>query len=605
MASFVTGMDKHTMKGTGENAHTEYKISNELDEKICQFFFQLVRTKDHSALEKLHTDIITSIRNDSERLIMMYKLVHQTRDIISGKGEQQLGFMQLYNFYVNGYEQLAMNGVKHFVIREDGQHPYGSWKDIKYWCNYVKEHSNDPDHPLINVAIELAIKQLLKDNETYEQLQMNSGISGGETKSEPGEITLVGKWLSREKSKKFGWTFKKMAELAFPEFVKTAKTPDSKRRAVIKSRINLNKMLVKLTGHIDVTQVKQCGQRWSEIDFNRVTSATMRKQTLAFTYKDKKGKVRGEEEDRMQCSSNFTEHIAKAKSGSKEHKVHGRRVNVYELVKDAVTTVESNTEKIDTINLQWEDNRKNNGGLGKIIPCSDTSYSMSVDENIPLYNSIGLGIRVSELTHPAFKDRVLSFAANPVWHNLSTYDTFVEKAKHVLSMSTGLNTNFYKAMKMILDVLVENNVPPEEAEGMVLAIFSDMQIDTAIYIDQGKDTPQELKSAGVNYMDTMYDCIVKLYAEAGMRSSFGRPYSPPHILFWNLRKTDGFPVLSTQKNTSMLSGYSSALLNILCEKGIDELKEFTPRRMIKDMLDNERYSILEEDIKEYIVLKGH
>ena len=72
--------------------------------------------------------------------------------------------------------------------------------------------------------------------------------------------------MSREKSKKFGWTFKKMAEMAFPEFVKTAKTLDSKKRAVIKSRINLNKLLVKLTEHIDVTQVKQCGQRWSEID---------------------------------------------------------------------------------------------------------------------------------------------------------------------------------------------------------------------------------------------------------------------------------------------------------------------------------------------------
>ena len=97
MTSFVSGMDKHTMKQTGENAHTEYSISNELDEKICQFFFQLVRTEDHSALQKLHTDIITSIRSDPERLMMMYKLAHQTRDIISGKGEQQLGFMQLYN----------------------------------------------------------------------------------------------------------------------------------------------------------------------------------------------------------------------------------------------------------------------------------------------------------------------------------------------------------------------------------------------------------------------------------------------------------------------------------------------------------------------------
>ena len=595
MTSFVTGMDQHTAKGTGENAHTEYKSSNDLDEKICQFFFQLVRTEDHSALEKLHTDIISSIKNDPERLTMMYKLLHQTRDIINGKGEQQLGFMQLYNFYINGYEQLAMNGVRHFVIREDETHPYGSWKDIKYLCNYVKERCQSENHPLIDHAINIAGEQLFKDNATINR----------ETKCEPCKITLVAKWVSREKSKKFGWVFKKMAKMAFPHYIETAKTVESKRKATIKARIELNKILVKLSKHLDVTQVKQCGKNWSELDFNKITSATMRKQTLAFTYKDKKGEVRGENTDRLQCSQNFSEHISKAKGGSKEHKVHGRRVNVYELVKDALTTDDNNTEKIDTINLQWDDNRKNNGGLGKIIACSDTSYSMTVDENIPLYNSIGLGIRVSELTHPAFKDRVLSFAANPVWHNLSGCETFVEKVKKVNSMSTGLNTDFYKAMKMILDVLIENEVPPEEAEGMVLAIFSDMQIDAAVYINNSGDAPSELRAAGINYMDTMYDCIVKLYAEAGMRSSFKRPYSPPHILFWNLRNTDGFPVLSTQKNTSMLSGYSSALLNILCEKGIDQLKEFTPRGMIQDMLNNERYSILDEDIKEYFVLQRH
>ena len=142
-----------------------------------------------------------------------------------------------------------------------------------------------------------------------------------------------------------------MATKVFPDFIKTAKNADSKKRAVIKSRIKLNEMLVKLTKYLDVIQVKQCGGRWNEIDFNRVTSATMRKQTLAFTYKDKKGNVRGTDEDRLECSSNFTEHISKAKNGSTEHKVHGRRVNVYELVKDAITTDAFSTEKIDTINL--------------------------------------------------------------------------------------------------------------------------------------------------------------------------------------------------------------------------------------------------------------
>ena len=114
---------------------------------------------------------------------------------------------------------------------------------------------------------------------------------------------------------------------------------------------------------------------------------------------------------------------------------------------------------------------KNNGGLGKIIPCSDTSWSMTADENIPLYNSIGLGIRVSELTHPAFRDRLLSFDANPVWHDLSKFETFVEKVRKVQSMSTGLNTNFYKALKMILDVLLKMKFLPRKQREWFLLYF--------------------------------------------------------------------------------------------------------------------------------------
>ena len=150
---------------------------------------------------------------------------------------------------------------------------------------------------------------------------------------------------------------------------------------------------------------------------------------------------------------------------------------------------------------------------------------------------------------------------------------------------------------MILDVLVENDVPPVECENMVLAILSDMQIDVAIYENPTIDKSKI--QAHVGYMDTMYDCIRKMYKEAGLRSKYKQAYTPPHILFWNLRKTTGFPVLSTQRNVSMLSGYNSALLNVLCEKGVDGLKEFTPRKMLKDILNNERYKNLEEDIEDY------
>jgi hypothetical protein len=100
-------------------------------------------------------------------------------------------------------------------------------------------------------------------------------------------------------------------------------------------------------------------------------------------------------------------------------------------------------------------------------------------------------------------------------------------------------------------------------------------------------------------LDTLYENISNKFHKAGMRSKFGVAYPVPHILFWNLRKTNGFPVLSTQKNVTMMSGYSSALLNVLSDKGMEGLKEFTPAKMLMDLLDNDRYSILDEDLYEY------
>ena len=257
---------------------------------------------------------------------------------------------------------------------------------------------------------------------------------------------------------------------------------------------------------------------------------------------------------------------------------------------------------------------KNNKGLGNIIPCSDTSWSMTTDNSIPLYNSIGLGIRVSEMTHPAFKDRVLTFDRTPVWHNLSDCETFIDKVGVLKNMSTGLNTDFYKAMKMILDVIIENDIPPGDVENIILAVFSDMQIDSAIfksndYINAVEEmgSTEWRKSAvpgrymeNVNYMDTLFSCIKKMYASAGLQSKYKKPYSPPHMLFWNLRNTEGFPVLSTEKNVSMISGYNSAMLNVFCEKGMDALKEFTPRTLLAEILNNDRYNILTDDVNEFL-----
>ena len=145
-----------------------------------------------------------------------------------------------------------------------------------------------------------------------------------------------------------------------------------------------------------------------------------------------------------------------------------------------------------------------------IIPMADTSGSMSADNCIPLYNSIGLSIRVSEKCHPIFQNRILTFDSNPEWIVLGHNDTFVDKVHKVKDAYWGMNTNFYAALNKILDGILQSDISPEEVSNMVLAVFSDMQIDASL---------QEGET-----INGLYDNIKKRYADAGLNSRYHTPF---------------------------------------------------------------------------------
>ena len=580
MASLIKGLDNHTPKQVGENGHVEHGWSHNIDEKIVQFFFQLVRSNNHSDLECQHRAILLEIkgkeREFKNQFITMYKLIGQTRDIVSGKGEQQLAFMQIYGFYESGYADLAASAFFRFLVLGDEEHPYGSYKDVKYLCKYLKEKTGREDHPLIEFVTNLLLNALENDYSQYEEWKKD------ETQKKP-ILSLAGKWCPREKSRE-GWVHAILAKKKFTQYLITAKSKDAYSRAVIKCKIHFTKIIVTLNKYLETTQCKQASGDWSNIKFNSVTSCTMRKQSRAFANKTKKGEQRSVNDDRVNCASNYVSHLEAAKSDPKNHKVHGRRCNVGELTKDACLVNQNETAEVDRINLQWESNKDNNKGLGNIIACVDTSRSMECDEGLPIYNAVGLGIRCSEVTSDAFKHRVMTFSTKPQWITLNDKATFVEKAKRIRNdPNWSASTNIAAMFDLILDVIIKNDIPPSSVEDWILGIFSDMQIDYC----------------GTGNLNTLYDNISIKFQEAGLKSKFKVVYPVPHILMWNLRKTNGFPVLSTQKNVTMMSGYSSTLLNTLSDKGVNGLKEFTPARMLQDILNNKRYDILDNDLYEY------
>jgi hypothetical protein len=226
----------------------------------------------------------------------------------------------------------------------------------------------------------------------------------------------------------------------------------------------------------------------------------------------------------------------------------------------------------DSVNLQWEDTGKAISSLGDWVAMIDTSGSMTADNMQPLLAAIGLGCRIAEKSK--LGRRAMTFSSRPSWVNLEDCTSLTEMAAKVHSLGyCGMNTNFHAAMKLILDACIEKDLSPEEVGQIVFAVFSDMQIDAA-------DTSAK----------SMHHLIADMFAEGGKRTSHGRPYPTPSMLYWNLRSTGGFPSLSSNKNVSMLSGFSPILLNTFCEKGIDALKECTPWHMLVEQLDGERYA---------------
>jgi len=569
--------------GEGWNGHPEHEWETDtnvvaLRERLVQLFFQMVRTDSREKIlslaeahRSLIDDLVEKDPEDHSRVMdLLKRLPLQTRDIRSGKGERALAYSQLLLWYDVGYTEYAEVVFRRW-LGVDGGFPLGSWKDVKLFSEFVKwiaPERKGAKHPLVLYGIHLLADQLRKDQHS-------------------ANPSLAAKWTPGEKCKRFAWIFRAVADELFPpsSHIEAGKEPKEARAS---RHRKLRKLLSGLNQKIRTTEVMMCGGRWSEIDFTRVSSVTMQKHKRAFYNLPKskiiirKGKFvstkfddktpaddgttpeRSEAEDRRMCATNLRSHVDKSAKGEVE--VKAKNTSLFDLIRDAIKCVSKSADDDERkiLEEQWKSNRSvNRPGLPPMIPMVDVSGSMAHPNFIPLYNAMGLGLRASEMTHPAFRNRIMTFSESPSWVALPEKAGFVERIRILRSAPWGMNTNFYKALDLILDTMVSSSIPPEEAKGMVLAVFSDMQIDAA---------SKQTTSARLS----MHAEIKRRYNAAG--------YEPPHILYWNLNGTSGFPNVSTEMNTTMVSGFNPALLNAFETKGIEELSTMTPFAFVEEIL---------------------
>lgn len=537
----------------GANVYTEVGLGDDL----VALFSMLLRGGYVTVRDTL-TRILAHPEKKAELGRDLFVMAFQTRDIRGGKGERQLFyhmFLALCDAYPDHITQML------HIIPE-----YGCWKDMwELWTMTTDKH--------IRKSIDdIVCAQFRTDLNIYESQYVESK-----------KLSLLAKWMPREGSAHDFLSMHYAWEL-YPDIVEL----DDKRRAYRKACSAMNRQL-------HTVETKMCGKQWATIIPEQVPGRCIAKHKRAMLnlvpvshyvrgrvienngkkhfIKGKLVNRKGEElntlryptnEDRMVCREAFVQFTGDVAKGTKS--VKGADVVMpHELIHEIRTKRHMSSEERAIIEGQWVAIREKileSGGLQGIIPLADFSGSMN---GIPMEVSMALGILISEIARGPFANQVISFDTTPTWISFAEGSSLREKVDIAERSPWGGSTNFQKACDLILERLIEQSVPQEDAPRDLL-VLTDMGFDAAIGTDDIE-------------WKTQIHHIRDAFTAVG--------YTAPRIIIWNLRAAyKEFHAKSTEEGVVTLSGWSPAILQVL-QNGNLEIKSSIDG--IRAILDHERY----------------
>jgi len=442
-----------------------------------------------------------------------------------------------------------------------------------YWKDLMAILARSPPGPVAERCLSLMCDQLEEDG---------AELTAANAEKRTPKLSLIGKYAPREGSAFDKASLKLANKLASRLFGANGAQAARKYR----------KLVASLNASLNTTEVLMAANRWSEIRFSGVASLCLQRHRKAFLNEALTGRVAPQDEltgnrhpedpTRVAARAHLREALA-AKKG-----VKGKQLMPQEIASKCMHRHKRNlsTLEADLLDAQWASMRDGvvesmkaaaearqtavldavapqaatglasvgtlaaalpkHVDLGKMVALVDVSASM---DGTPMEVAIALGILVSELTHDAFKHRLLTFESRPSWVDLTHCGSIREKVEKVQSAPWGGSTDFAAACERILAAAETAKLKPDEIPDLI--VFSDMQFDQA-----------GGRCYGYGSWETHFERLQRRFAEVG-RHVCGEPYAAPRIVFWNLRASIGFPVAKDAPNTQMLSGFSPALLKLV------------------------------------------
>jgi hypothetical protein len=546
--AFVAAMSASPQTKTGVNGESVLTEAGVGDLRVS-LFTMLVRGLEGSYIrETIDKIALTATPKEWEDLFVM---AFQTRDVRGGKGERRL-FYEMMNTLAVYKPDIVAKLVPHIP-------EYGCWRDL--WNLY-----NESVHGVVKTAILCHVKSIFQED--YQK---------GEN------ISLLAKWLPREKSQTYKGLAKVLANTLFPEI------PEKGRMAVYRKHVAF------LNRKLKTVEIDMCGNTWSQIEPTHVPGRNLKLHNAAFFNKKLEkqgGKWLATEKtrypgvkDREECRDHFLKFMDKVRAG----KIVAKGADVvmpHEIVRTFLSFNKyAANEQVELLTAQWNAIReaaKEMGSLERVVPMCDFSGSMS---GIPLQVSLALGILISEMNSPAFRDHILTFDHVPEWHCLAG-KTLYEKVRESVNYGQGLSTDFFKACRMILEKMEAAKVPVGE-EPTDLIVLTDMGWDEANMsaCRYGQSNKQPAWTSQI-------ERIRNEFAEASRRV-WGEDtpgWKVPRIVIWNLRaEYKDFHATAQDEGVLMISGWSPNALHSLQKNGI---KTMTPYEGMRAVLDLPRYDLV-------------
>lgn len=347
-------------------------------------------------------------------------------------------------------------------------------------------------------------------------------------------ISLLGKWLPSENAS--SKNTKAMAKTV--------------RRLLDMSPRKYRLLLSKLRRYLKVTEVYACGNEWDEIVYENVPSLANLKYKNAFLKHDTDRRL------------SYLESVEKGSS-----KMNMKVATPIDVVSRYCGGWRGIQKYDQTLELAW-DNLKDIP-ISETLVVADGSGSMTMPvcgKTTALDVANALAIYTSEHNNDVYKDKYITFSANPQFVDLSKAKTLHGKLQIALEHDEIANTNIEAVFDLILDIAVENNISKTEMIKNIL-IISDMEFDHAQghYFNKGHKLTKPL-----------FDEIMERYKEAG--------YDLPKLIFWNVNsRTKTIPLIENELGVTLVSGFSQNVMKMVMSN------KYNPYEVLIETLDSARY----------------